>query len=263
VPPSTRIEVPPAAQGDFDRVTSDVGDLWFPRSESVMRPFLARHGTWEPEEGQLLRRLIRPNCRFLDVGANVGYFSLLAARAAVGVSIVAVEPLPSNIALLRVNLWCNRVEAEVLPLALTNGDRLVTLSTSVENPGDTRATAAGNLDSSDLLVPGIAGDELFENQIFDVIKIDVQGFEPDVLSGMTATIARSAGVVIVSEFWPAALVERHVDPMSVLDRYRRMGLSISVQVAEQLSVMSDAQIVDTCMNAGPYGQVNLILRHAG
>ena len=85
--------IPPALTGgEFQLVASDVGDLWISRQDEVMRPYLARKGTWEAAEGRLLRTYIKPGCRFLDVGANIGYFSLLAARSASGVVVDAVQP---------------------------------------------------------------------------------------------------------------------------------------------------------------------------
>ena len=122
-------DVPPALEGgEFQRLRSDVGDVWMSADDGVIRPFLAARGCWEPEEGNLLRSLIRPGCRFLDIGANVGYFSLLASRSAPRVTIDAVEPLPVNLQLLRFNLWANGVDAQVWPLALTGGDRAVSIS---------------------------------------------------------------------------------------------------------------------------------------
>src|SRR5437764_5257318 len=58
-------------------VTADVGTFWLPAGDGVMRPFLQRCGTWDPAVGGLLRRLLRPGARFLDVGAGIGYFSVL------------------------------------------------------------------------------------------------------------------------------------------------------------------------------------------
>ena len=51
------------------------------RQDQVMRPFMQKAGSWEPEEGPLLHSILRPGERFLDIGANVGYFSVLLAKA--------------------------------------------------------------------------------------------------------------------------------------------------------------------------------------
>jgi FkbM family methyltransferase len=255
--------VPPALEGgEFQRLTSDVGDVWMSADDGVIRPYLAARGCWEPEEGNLLRSLIRPGCRFLDVGANVGYFSLLAARARRRVTIDAVEPLPVNLQLLRFNLWANAVPATVWPLALTGGDRAVSISVAPTNFGDARVSGiSSDEDLFDLVVPGARGDELFAGRSFDVIKIDVQGFEIDVLVGLAEVVRRSVDVSIVSEFWPGGLRQRGLDPLDVLGQYRELGLRFEVHVQDRLAEMADRDIVTLCDSGGENGQVNLLLRN--
>jgi hypothetical protein len=95
--------------------------------------------------------------------------------------------------------------------------------------------------------------------VFDLVKIDVQGFEAEVIGGMAGMISRSPSVVIVAEFWPAALRERGLDPVAVLAGYRDVGLDVRVHVGDDLSVQKPADVVRTCDQAGPSGQVNLVL----
>ncbi len=254
--------IPPALAGDeFECLDTDVGPMWFRKSDDVIRPHVRSTGTWESEEGQLLRSLIRPGCRFLDVGANIGYFSLLAASAAPHVTVDAVEPLPANLELLRFNLWYRGVTARIWPLALSDGGRGAVLSTSTTNPGDTRSRMDRLVGTtSSLVAPAASADELFSDRSFDVVKIDVQGSEPEVLRGMTEIIARSPGIVIVAEFWPQALTERGRHPLDVLDGYRRAGFEIVTQVGNDLAMLDDNAVIATTTSAGPYGQVNLVLR---
>ena len=61
-------------------------------NDDVMRPAVQRTGLWEPGETAVLRQLVKPSCRILDVGAHIGYFSVVAHRAVPGVVIDAVEP---------------------------------------------------------------------------------------------------------------------------------------------------------------------------
>jgi FkbM family methyltransferase len=235
--------------------------MWFRGSDDVIRPHVRSTGAWEPEEGQLLRSLIRPGCRFLDVGANIGYFSLLAAAAAPQVTVDAIEPLPANLELLRFNLWYRGVPARIWPLALSDGGRAAVLSTSVTNPGDTRSRMDQLVGTrSPLVAPAASADELFPTGSFDVVKIDVQGSEPEVLWGMTGILSRSPGIVIVAEFWPHALTERGRHPLEVLDGYRRAGFEIVTQVGSHLAPLDDNAILAATTSAGPYGQVNLVLR---
>src|SRR5271156_1673924 len=71
--PESRAPAPPPLEWDeFEAVDVDAGRFWMSRRDEVMRPFMSKAGTWEPEEGRLLCSLIRPGERFLDIGANVG-----------------------------------------------------------------------------------------------------------------------------------------------------------------------------------------------
>jgi FkbM family methyltransferase len=228
-------------------------------SDEVMRPYLLRRKTWEESTGALLQRLLRPGARFLDVGANVGYFSLFAHRLASGIEIDAVEPHPVLHSLLQANLWANDVSARIHNAALGNSRCLLPMSSPATNPGDSRVGARTPNDRYDLVVPVITADELFLHRSFDVVKIDVQGFEPEVVLGMERIVRESPAIVVVVEFWPTALVERGLEPSEVLDRYRRLGFRISVNDDGGTGTCTAEGVIEHCRSAGPDGQVNLIL----
>ena len=82
--------------------------------------------------------------------------------------------------------------------------------TTATNLGDTLVgTAARDADDgamvAAMVAPAAVGDELFPDVGFDVVKIDVQGYELEVVTGLQGVIARSIGIVLVAEFWPSAL----------------------------------------------------------
>lgn len=235
---------------------TDAGLLWIPASDGVMRPFLTERGTWEPEEGELLSQFFRPGLRFLDVGANVGYFSLYAAARCPGAQVHAFEPHPLTSQVLALNAWQSGADITPHALALSDGDRVLALSTAASNLGDTRSSASG---SGTMLSPAAPLDEVLPDAVFDLVKIDVQGFETEVVGGMTGALSRSPGIVIVAEFWPAALRERDLDPVAVLQTYRQLGLQVRVHVGRDLTTMKPVDVVRTCDQAGPDGQVNLVL----
>ena len=264
LPPGASLEPPPAlVGGPYEEVQSDVGPLWVSTDDAVMRDHIRSTGTWEPEEGRLLDRLLFPGARFLDVGANIGYFSLFAARAHPGVTVDSVEPFPPTVALLRVNLWRGGVAARVWPVALDRARRTLSIRAAEHNVGDARVAEVGpgGDEIADIVVPAVPGDEIFAGRGFDVVKLDVQGWELEVLTGMAATLAASPTVKIVAEFWPAALRERGVDPRDRLRQYREaLGFRLLVCRGDDLEDLDDASIVRRCDDAGPDGQVNLLLQ---
>jgi FkbM family methyltransferase len=237
-------------------LTTDAGPLWIPASDGVMRPFMEERGTWEPDEGKLLGEFFRPGLRFLDVGANVGYFSLLVAHRCPGAVIHAFEPHPLTSQVLALNAWSSGADITTHALALSADDRILALTTAPSNLGDTRSRAS---EAATMLTPAASLDTVLPGAAFDLVKIDVQGFETEVVAGMIGMIRRSPGVVIVAEFMPSALRDRDLDPVAVLASYEELGLDLKVQVGADLASMKHVEVVRTCEGAGPDGQVNLVM----
>ncbi len=178
VPPSIHVG------GPFEEIQTQLGPLWMLTRDEVMRPYLLRRRTWEESTGALLQRLLLPGARFLDVGANVGYFSLFAHRLGCDVQVDAVEPDPVIHSLLQANLWVNGVQARIHNVALETSAASSRMSSPRVNPGDSRVGTRTPDDRYELVVPVISADELFPRRTFDVVKIDVQGFEPEVILGI-------------------------------------------------------------------------------
>lgn len=250
---------PPLDVREYERVTTGLGLLWFDRRDDIMRPYVRRRQAWAESEGAVLRALIKPGTRFLDVGANIGYFSLLAARAAPHVTVDAVEPHPGRAAALRWNLWINHVTATIHQLSLHGGRRHRMLDVTATNISDA-SVSDRDASTGAIEVDAIPADDLFVGRSFDVVKIDLEGWESEVVRGMQQTIGRSPGIVLVAKFWPAALRERNVEPLATLELYRALNLDIVTQVDDRLRRLANDQIVEICDTAGSYGQVNLVLR---
>jgi FkbM family methyltransferase len=255
--------VPEALPADeFELMVVDAGKLWISRRDQVMRPYMARAGTWEPEEGRVLLSLTKPGCRFLDIGANIGYFSALVSSGSPGGHVDAVEPDPTNLRALRFNLWFNEVNSTVWPLALDDSSRALHLSDNEHNLGDLRTgrvEGGGGQAAAKWIVPAASGDDLFADRSFDLVKIDTQGWEFEILLGIDLTLRRSPGVHIVAEFCPQILKDRDRDPLQVLARYRELGYGIRAIVHGAPVDLVDTEITDICATGGGEGQVNLLL----
>jgi FkbM family methyltransferase len=238
-------------------VRTDAGELWFPDDDKVMLPYIQSTGTWEPTEGALLRPLLRPDTRFLDVGANVGYFSAFVARECPHGTIDAVEPDARNVALLRMNMWQHAPHARIHPVALGNTRAVAALRLDAVNYGNTRI---GGDSAATQLAALIPGDELFAGRVFDVVKIDVQGYELEVMQGLQRTLRASERVAVVVEFFPEAIKDRGLRPLDVLAQYRGMGFERVACVAGKLARLDDDAVLAVCRDAGADGFVNLLLR---
>lgn len=144
-------------------------------------------GLHEVEEMAFVLHALRADDLFVDVGANVGSYTVLAAGA-VGARVIAVEPLPETHARLMDNIRLNdlagRVEAVCGGISDRRGELRFTSELDTMNrvalPGEDIATRA---------VPVMPLDALCEGRSPAVIKIDVEGHELAVLDGGQAVFA--------------------------------------------------------------------------
>lgn len=121
---------------------------------------------------------LRPDDLFVDVGANVGIYSVLAAD--IGASVIAVEPNQAAASVLQQNLAMNRANAEVYIAALS--DRAGTVFF------DSESDATGHISSHGVPVACQTLDELLGDRVAAGVKIDVEGAERLVLEGATRAL---------------------------------------------------------------------------
>jgi FkbM family methyltransferase len=233
------------------------GSLFLHRDDQVMTPFISEHGVWEPEESEFLRARLRPGHTFLDVGANVGYMTVLGARMVGSTGrVIAVEPDSRNLRLLRANVWRNGVSAQIAPIAAYSRRGFIRFVRSETNRGDHQVWEG---ESEGSLVPCSTIDELLGDMRVDVAKIDTQGVDHHVLEGMAGLVRRNPAMVVLSEFWLEGLRERGIEPMTVLGRYGELGFTIGLLGPGGAVRPATAQdVIDACRAwAGLY--VNLVL----
>jgi len=158
-------------------------------------------GTFELEKQMAIWNELRPGSVFFDVGANVGFFSLLAARR-VGASgrVVAFEPLPENVAYLRQHARLNGFAQRIQVVAAAVG---AACTTADFEPSPNRSM--GHLaEGGSLSVPVLTLDAYLEGggPPPDVIKIDVEGAELQLLEGAAQLFARRDPVVFLATHGP-------------------------------------------------------------
>ena len=155
-------------------------------------------GKVEPEVQQVLRGHLRPGSTFLDVGASVGFFTVLGARL-VGPTgrAVAFEPNASACKAIRANADLNGLEnVEIVVQAVSDREGEAFLDGSAAATATLVAeqtTAAVRVRTTSL--DGFLADR--PELAPDVVKIDVEGHESAALRGMTATLRSVRPVVIV------------------------------------------------------------------
>jgi FkbM family methyltransferase len=250
----------PVTVEDIVLAETDVGTLALHAHDRVMTPIISESGRWEEDEAAWLRNVLAPGQTVIDCGANVGYFSLLLARA-VGPSgaVVAVEPERANLRLLRHNLWRNSCDnVRVIAAAAGEAHGVVALRHNPLNTGDHQVHAQGS--GSDVLVPCVALDELLGGVTVAVVKVDTQGHDYLAIAGMRELLERSPGAQLLVEFWLDSMIERDISADDVLASYRALGRPIGLLGSGgMVEPATDAEIIATAAASVPDHWVNIVI----
>lgn len=164
-------------------------------------------GVYEPNVTAVFRRLLKPGMSVVDIGANIGYFTMLSATL-VGASghVLAIEPNPRNIRMLEASRRINQF-AHVTPLQAAAGREtgLLVLNTAYSN-GTTSSVSddVGRLLEAETVGCVVVDAIVAQGRKIDFIKVDVEGAEYNALLGCTKTIAMHRPVIL-SEFSPGML----------------------------------------------------------
>jgi FkbM family methyltransferase len=166
-----------------------------------------RAGSYEPEIAAILDRYVKPGMSVVDIGANIGCFTMLLASL-VGPSglVVAVEPNPENVKLLEASRRANGFH-QVLLLQAAAGRQTGLLALNVSYSNGMTGELPDNVNAifASRPVPCFALDVVLpKDRHFNLIKIDTEGAELNALIGLSETIDRERPI-IVSEFSPGTL----------------------------------------------------------
>jgi FkbM family methyltransferase len=154
---------------------------------------------YEPHLRSNMEPFFKKGRVFADIGANVGFFSLLAASH--GCDVFSFEPHSRNAWLLHQSSLLNKFKIQLFPVALADQSKLIVYN-QVDGNGQV-SEINENLPAIGQEVLRAQSLDSLLNQKPDVIKIDVEGFEAIVMAG--ATRALEAKPTVFSEFSPAGL----------------------------------------------------------
>jgi FkbM family methyltransferase len=166
-------------------------------------------GTYEPELQQAVEELVSPGMVAYDIGANIGYITLmLARRAGENGQVYAFEALPENVERLKANLRRNHLETQVRVFsgAVVEASRPVQFQVGPSGGMGKAVGSAGRQEvhyRAEITVPGLSLDEFVYGQGNpppDAIKMDIEGGEVLAVRGMSR---------VLNEARPILLVELH------------------------------------------------------
>lgn len=181
-------------------------EFWhMPRMAGLVSDY--REGTYEPEVARCLRDVLRPGMTFFDVGASIGFYTMLAASRVERV--FAFEPLPRARQVLLANVQRNKLH-HVIVIAAPLFSRQVS---GVMNCKRRFRSGKGNVRATTL-------DQF--SVVPDVIKVDVEGAEADVFLGGAEMLARRKPILVL-ELHPTLLSRFGRTPKDPKRILRRCG----------------------------------------
>jgi FkbM family methyltransferase len=193
---------------------------------------IAEKGEWEPFETEVVAHFLRPGDVLVDIGANIGWYTLIAANI-VGSRgrVYAFEPAKENYDIAARNLALNGFRNVTLErLAISNSTGAVRLFLSPENLGDHRL-----YESTEIRACEIVATTTIEKYFADkpapirVVKIDTQGSEGLIFEGIPDDFVTRRGVAaFIVEFWPLGLSESGSSAAALVRRMRALRLDCFV-----------------------------------
>jgi FkbM family methyltransferase len=162
------------------------------------------HGTqfYEPVTTLILQELLRPGDTFFDVGANIGFYSLVLTRSRPQIRVVAFEPNPKVHRLLKENVAVNAFnQITCEPLALSDADGAATLFLSQSDHSASLCSDFEEEPAGVLEVPALRLDT-YMNRLSPlsgrlVLKVDAEGNEAAVLAGALQTLTSIKPDIVV------------------------------------------------------------------
>jgi FkbM family methyltransferase len=187
---------------------------------------IALRRAYEPHVAGVFRDLMRPGMHVIDLGANIGYYAMLAAaRVGPGGRVSAFEPDPANATLLARSAAANGFgNIHLFNCAVAAANCIVEL---VLDDSNGRLVGAGTPGAR--RVQAVALDSLLgpEHPV-ELIKMDIEGAEGLALAGMERLL-RARRPALICEFSPPALrAVSQMEPEAFLERLRALGYRLQV-----------------------------------
>jgi len=179
---------------------------------------IASSKEWENQITAMVTGLLRPNSIVVDVGANIGWYTLISARIARQVH--AFEPDPTAFSLLQKSVITNDLRNVILhPCCAMNYDGETELYLSrTGNKGNN--SVVWHVSDHKIIVPCVRLDSIFPTETIDILKIDAEGAEPQILHGAISMVRENRVKHVIMEWNPKSWR----DGTSLIDQFEIFGL---------------------------------------
>lgn len=245
-----RVALKPFKMKEDRAVRLGEATLYVNSIDRLVAALLWKHSLLSGDEARIYREFVKPDMTVLEIGANIGFFTLLFSKLA-GPSgrVTAFEPDPGNFRLLEKNVKTNgRANVTCVRKAAAAKTGALKLFRSEEHHGDHRIfDSVDGRESVDIEAAAI-DDFLPAGTVVDFIKMDIQGAEYSALLGMERTIKNSPKLVMVCEFSPDLLRKAGASPEDMLKKLSELGFAMKYLDEETHGARSasPAQLLALC-----------------
>jgi FkbM family methyltransferase len=221
--------------------------MYVDTTDLSVAPHLMMHGQWEPAITNLFTQLVRPGMTVVDIGANFGYYTILAGSG-VGAEgkVYALEADPRNYEILRLNVEANGLNriVETRQCAVLDVKKPMELNRNRTLLGCHSLFAGKNGTPGNTWVDAVPLDDIVPGSV-DLMKIDAEGSEPYIFDGMRGVLARSPRVQIIVEFNVPVLKVAGVEPLSFLRKIQGQNFKVSIVTpAGGLEPLNERKLLD-------------------
>ncbi len=201
--------------------------LFFNKKDPVVSGALAL-GVYEGFETSLFQAELKAGMTVVDIGANIGYYTVIAANA-VGQTgkVIAFEPDKQSADILQKNIKTNKFNnISFINKAVSNTIGLLHLYVSNKNRGDNRIYDPGDGRQYVEVEVTTLDHTISPETRIDIIKMDIQGAEALALDGMEESIKRSKKITFFTEFWPESIKNTGRSPEEFLKKLISLGFTL-------------------------------------
>ena len=207
---------------------------------------IMNEGGYEPASAKLVSDVLKDGMCFMDIGANSGYYTVLAASCLKSTgSIVAIEPQTNAYERLKYNVQLNHIDNATL---LHNAAYSEITEVNIGLPvwGDAEASIDYPNSTKYERVGTVTVDSVCKEP--DVIKMDVEGYELEVLRGATSALKTVKHIIFEQNL--RRLVERRMRPNSVIDYIKKQGFEIyDIDSGKKINDYRDASAISSNLHA--------------
>jgi len=205
---------------------------------------------YEQLQTEIVKKEIKKGDIVLDLGANIGYFTLIFAKL-VGETgkVFAFEPDPGNFSLLEKNVKINNYQnVTLIQKAVSNktGKAKLYVWGNPTGPKIYDSPASHQY----IEIESISLDDYFKNYKgkIDFIKMDIEGAEGGAIQGMTSLLQKNKNIKIISEFWPDGLKEFGVEPEAHLKLLVGQGFKLYNlnQQKKKIEPVNISELLEIC-----------------